>query len=174
MGAVSGLPQSAVFSVGQEREIAGHIQAQQPGSFRACGRGVTGLSSCGRKSVLGSFRQASHLVSFRELQGPLLCGIKNMVAEAGGQGGQALAGRIEGSLGLSIKAHTPVLHRQQFGVENSLTGWRQWLGRLVLQATKGLMQHLALAEPVSKTHNLWLLAGMGVPKFGGIADTVQV
>ncbi|CAI8168869.1 MAG: Uncharacterised protein [Synechococcus sp. CC9902] len=84
MGSVDGLPQSAVLRMGEEGQIAGHVEAEEPGALAAGGRFISGFPGRGGQGVLGSVRQASNLVRFRELQRPLLGGIENVIPEAGG------------------------------------------------------------------------------------------
>ena len=114
----------------------------------------------------GPLRQSITCVRLAEFQRPLLSGIQNVVAEAGGEGRQALAGFVEGGLAFAVEPNTAVLHRQQFSLEDALAGGAQGLGRLVPQPAQGLVEHLALAETVAQANNLRLLPGMGFPQLG--------
>ena len=165
MGAIDGFPQSAVFGVGEEGEVAGHVETQQPGTVIRCGRGISSLPSCSCKCFLGPCRQTSDLLGLGEFQRPLLGGIENVVAEAGGQGSQAFARFVEGGLGVSVEAHTALVHREQFSLENALLGGRQRLSRLIPQAAESLVQNLALPQSVPQTHHVRLLTGMGLTQF---------
>ncbi len=84
VGAIDGFAQVTVLSVSQERQIAGHVESQQPGAGGGRGIGFPSLSGRGRQGIQGPWRQAGHLLGIPEHQGPLLGGIQHVIAELGG------------------------------------------------------------------------------------------
>ena len=160
--------------MGENRDISRHVQTHQPRSLVGTGFCVTGIPCCGRQGLQCSLRQTLHLLGICELEAPLLGGIKNVIAKAGGEGGETFAGLVEGDLMLAIETDTPLLHRQQFGVEYSLAGGAEGLARLVLQAAENLMQHLALTQAVAKADDLGLLGRVGFAQLRRIADAIEV
>ena len=104
----------------------------------------------------------------------MLGGIQHVIAEAGGQGCQTFAGLVEGGLTLTVETDTPLLHGEQFGLENALAGAVEGLTGLVAQLAEGPMQHLALSKAIAQTDDIGLLGGVGVPQLRRIADAVEV
>ena len=114
-------------------------------------------------------------------QSPAIGGIKHLVAEAGGELGQLLAGLVEGGLNCALQAHTAQLHVPQFRRQDPLLGAIEPArgadgGGLVLalEGLQGLENHLALAGPAAELNHRGLLAGMGEPQVRAIADAVEV
>ena len=113
MGAIGLFPQGAVVGMGEERQIAGHVQPEQPGArLRGSFRFSCFARRCGQR-LQSPMRQAIHLAFLAELQGPLLRGIEDVVAELGGECGQSFTGVVEGCFLIATETNTALLHRQQ-------------------------------------------------------------
>ena len=186
MGAVELLAQGAVAAVFEEGGVAGHVQAQQPGAALGAGLGAIGGLELGGAGCLGQLvgeagRQPLGLGRILQGQGPAVGGIKHLVAEAGGEFGQLLAGLVEGGLHLTLQAHTAQLHVTQFRRQDSLLGAIEptrgpGIGGLVLafERLQGPENRLALAGPAAEFHHRRLLAGMGEPQLRAVADAIEV
>ena len=186
MGAVELLAQGAVAAVLEEGGVAGHVQAQQPGAALGAGLGAIGALEVGGAGRLGQLvgeagRQALGLGRINQGQGPAVGGIKHLVAEAGGEFGQLLAGPVEGGLHLPLQAHAAQLHVPQFRRQDPLLGAIEpsrgpGMGGLVLalEGLQGPENRLALAGPAAEFHHRRLLAGMGEAQLRAVADAVEV
>ena len=71
------------------------------------------------------------------------------------------AGLVEGGLIVPVETDTPLLHGEQFGLEDALAGGIEGLAGLVAQLAESSMQHLALPEAVAETDDIGLLGGVG-------------
>ena len=174
MGAIGLLPQGSVVGVGEEGQIAGHVQSQQPRAGLRRRISIPCFTRCGGQCLQGPLRQAFHLMGLAEFQGPLLRCIEHVVAELGGESSQAFTGAVEGCLLIATEANTALLHREQLGFQDPLLGWVERFGGIALEGHQGPMKNLALAKPVAEAHNIRLLGGMGIAQLRGIADAIEV
>ena len=161
MGSVGGFPQGAAVGMGDEGDVARHVQPNQPGTVRCCCARVSRIAGSSGQSLQSPLGKTGHLLLLRELQGPLLCGIEHVVAKTGGEGCQAFTGFVEGGFLLACQGDTALLHRQQFGLENPNAGRGEWFRRSIPETGESRMHCLALTESVAQTHNLRLLLRVG-------------
>jgi len=160
--------------MGDHRQISGHVQTQAPGSIRCggggpIGRGVAGVRRGSSQDLEGSLWDATQPIALVNHQIPLLRCIQHVIAEAGGESGQPLAGAVEGSLLVTLQTNAPVLHGEQFRIQDALLGGIQRLGWIGEQTAEGLVNDLALTHAIAETNHVRLLARMGFAQFRRVA-----
>ena len=179
MGAIDRLPQPPVLGMGEERDVARHVEPDPPGALLPSGlltvpMVVSGIASCRRQGFEGPVRQTCHLVKVVQHQAPGLGCIQHVIAEAGGELCQLFAGLVEGCLSLALKTHAALLHREQLGIKDSTLGCIKRRAGLVAKLFEGLVQHCALPQAVAEANYLRLLRCMGFTQFLAVADGVEV
>ena len=127
MGFVNGLTQVSVLGVGDDRDIARHIQPKTPGSFGCARFGtasglITGILGGGSKDFQGSLRNTVQLSTLLDHQAPGLGGIEHVVAESGGESGHPFTRTVEIRLLLASEGHSTMLHREKLSIEDACLG----------------------------------------------------
>ena len=172
VGPVEALAKVAAPAVLQEGPVAGEVEAEQPGPSLGGGLLLSLLASRFGQQAPQALGQTLHLGRVAQLQGPGVGGIEHLVAEAGGEFGQLLAGGIEGLALFTFEAHASQLHVPQLGGQDALLGGIE--ATLLIQPFQSTVNHRALAGPVTEGHHGRLLAGVGFAQFGVVTDAIEV